>query len=190
MSTPKIYRGDSLPVAKVVQIMPILVVAGQSYSIICSNKSVTYVARTGDGPANVSAGLATAIAASPAPEFAEFTATVSTNPLNAGALILVAATAGVPFDVTVASSGCVTVSESVPGGGAKNEVHNVQLLGNYTGGNFTVTYTIAGNTQTSGNIAYNARLLGLGVRLLGAAGDDFTEQGVGKVGVVMAPVRR
>jgi len=151
-ATINTYRGDSVPRAKVVNITPIAPVAvGQIFTLWCNGKGVSYTALAADGVAGVVAGLVAAVQSTTIPEFAEFTAS------QAGiVLVLTAATPGVPFDVAVTSSGNVTVAETTVGVGPTNEVHQIQLLGTYTAGNYTLTYNFGAGNVTTGNIAYNA----------------------------------
>ena len=152
MPTARTYRGDSVPVAKVMNITPISVVAGQVFTVWCNGKPASYVAVSGDAPANVATGLAAAIQAAGAiSEFSEMLASP-----NGSVLSLVAATAGIPFDVTVTSSGNVTVTETTAGQGATNERHQIALLGTYTAGTFTITYNFGSGNVTTSAIAYNA----------------------------------
>jgi hypothetical protein len=147
----KIYRGDSLPVAKVVNITPILVASGQVFKVTCNGKSEEFTALFGDGPAEVAAGLAAAIQATAIAELQEVTATA-----GSGILTLTANTPGVPFDATVTSSGNVAIVETTQGKAPVNEQHQIQLTGTYTGGTFTLTYNFGSGNVTTGTIAYNA----------------------------------
>ena len=146
------FRGDSIPVSKVVNVTPVAPIAtAQTFTIWCNGKPVAYTAALGDGVSGVINGLINALGATTIPEFQEFTASQ-----NAGALVLTAKTPGTPFDVTATSSGNVTVAETTAGQSATNEVHELQLLGTYTAGTFTVTYNFGAGNVTTGAIAYNA----------------------------------
>jgi hypothetical protein len=148
------YRGDSIPRAKVVNIAPVSVVAGQIFTVWCNGKSVSYTALVSDGISGVVAGLLTALlAVSTIPEFTEFTPSAATNGLS---LNLTAVTPGVPFDVAVTSSGNMTVVETTAGHGGQNEIQKVALVGAYTGGTFTLTWNFGAGNVTTGTIAYNA----------------------------------
>ena len=153
MST-KTYRGDSVAVAKVVNLTPVgPIVAGQIFTVWCNTKPASYTAIAGDVPSSVVTGLANAIITAQAtiPEFTEFTPTQ-----NGTTLVLTAVTPGVPFEVTATCSGNIVVTENTAGGPAVNEVHKIRLIGTYTGGTFAITYNFgAGNVATS-PIAYNA----------------------------------
>src|SRR5262245_13979175 len=152
----RIFRGDAPPVAQVTKITPANVVVGDTFTITCNAKSVSYVAQA-NTVADVVQGLVAAVAASTIPEFTEMLASAATDNSY---LTLTAATAGVPFTVTtstkVTSAGNITVVETTPGKAAVDEVHKIQLIGTYTGGNFTITYNFGAGNVTTGNIAYNA----------------------------------
>lgn len=168
MPTTKTYRGDSIPVAKVVNISPIgPIVAGQSFAVWCNGKQALYVAQPGDSIPSVVAGLAAAIAtiAGTAPEFTEFTTAA-----NGNTLVLTAATPGVPFEVTCTCSGNLTVVETTQGGGVINEAWSIALIGNYTGGTFTLTVNVGGGNVTTAAIAYNAAAAAVQSALVALAG--------------------
>src|SRR4029078_2123555 len=152
----KVFRGDSPPVAQVTKITPANVLIGDSFTVTCNGKSVTYVALA-NTVADVVAGLVAAISASTIPEFAEMLPSAASDNSY---LTLTAVTAGVPFVVTTSTTnttaGQITVVETTKGVAPVNEVHKITLVGNYSGGTFTITYNFGGGNETTGTIAYNA----------------------------------
>lgn len=155
------HRGDSIPIAQVTKITPTNVVAGDSFTIACNGKSYTFVSVLGTA-SEVAAGLVALLQAN-ALGIVEFTEFIASTVLAAAPssndgsyILLTAATPGVPFRVTTSTSvtaaGSVTVAESTPGKLPVNEVHEISLLGTYTGGNFTITYSFG----TTAAISYNA----------------------------------
>ncbi|MBI3866827.1 MAG: hypothetical protein HY290_33525 [Planctomycetia bacterium] len=151
-----IFRGDSPPVAQITRVTPANVKVGDTFTLTCNGKSVSYVAKAAT-VADVVAGLVAAVQTTTIPEFAEMLASPAADNSY---FTLVAATAGVPFTVTasttVTSAGNVTVVETTPGQSAVNEVHQISLIGTYTGGTFTLTWNFGSGNETTGNIAYNA----------------------------------
>lgn len=97
--TTKIWRGDATAVAQVTTVVPVAAVTiGDIFALAINGKRVSVTA-TAATAANVATLFVTAIGASDDPEWAEVTATVSTN-----TLILTASEAGVPFIVTADAS--------------------------------------------------------------------------------------
>jgi len=169
MSTTKIWRGDAPAIAQIWPVYPPAgITSGETLRITINGKSVEFVA-TASTVANVTAGLATAIAASDIPEFAEITATDKTTYLE-----LKAATAGVPFTAVVSYIGAVhttavvaynasaatlqTALEGLP----QIESGDVSVTGS-AGGPYTLTYggTLA-NTEIQEIIADGSGLTGAG----------------------------
>ncbi|MDE2100050.1 MAG: hypothetical protein KGL39_22540 [Patescibacteria group bacterium] len=183
MTAPiNMYRGDSIPVAKVINVTPVgPIVAGQLFAVWCNLKPAWYVAQLGDSIGAVVAGLSAAITAAAAtiPEFNEFVPTASAD---GNTLILTAAVPGVPFDVACTCSGNLTVVETTAGHGGQNENWSVALIGAYTGGTFTITCNVGGGNVTTGNIAYNAAASAVQTALTALAG-----VGAGQVLVVGGP---
>lgn len=165
MPTINSYRGDAIPIAKVVNITPVSVVAGQRFTVWCNTKPISYVAGTNDTAVEVAAGLATALQSAAIAEFQEFVASAV-----GGVLVLTAANPGVPFDVTVTSSGNVVVAETTVGQGPTNEVHKIALTGVYTAGNFTITYNFGAGNVTTANIAWNATAATVQAAIVALAG--------------------
>ncbi|HEY2253022.1 MAG TPA: hypothetical protein VGH74_18245, partial [Planctomycetaceae bacterium] len=174
----KISRGDSVPVAKIMTVTPIgQIIAGYVYALWCNGKAVSYVAQAGDLAASVVTGLAAALANTTISEFSEMLGTANGNSLS-----LVAAVAGVPFDITATSSGNLTVTETTAGSGAANEVWSVVLVGTYTGGTFTITVNVGAGNVTTAGIAYNATAATVQAALVALAG-----VGAGQVAVTGGP---
>ena len=173
--TIRTFRGDSPPVAQVTKVTPSNVVAGDTFTITCNGKPISYVSAAGTA-ADVVNGLAAAIAANVQgiPEFTEFTAlavpAATPGPNDGSVLLLTAGTPGVPFTITtstlVTSAGNITVVETTAGKNPVNEVHQIALVGNYTGGTFTITYSFG----TTGAIAYNASAATVQTALAALAG--------------------
>jgi hypothetical protein len=166
----RLFRGDSPPVAQMTKVTPANVVVGDTFTITCNGKNISFVA-TASTVANVVAGLVAAISASSIPEFQEMLA--SAAPDNSY-LTLTAATAGVPFIVStstkVTTAGNITVVETTPGQPAIDEVHKISLIGNYSGGTFTITYNFGAGNVTTGNIAYNATAAAVQTALVALTG--------------------
>ena len=97
MATCK-WRGDAPAVAQINTVMPASVTIGNIFTLTMNGKTVTFTA-TAATVANVTAGLAAAVAASTIAEFQEVTATDNTTTLT-----LTANTAGVPFTQTSSSA--------------------------------------------------------------------------------------
>ena len=150
-----IFRGDSIPVAQITKVLAANVAVGQPFTLGCNGKQVTYTAAA-PTLVDVLNGLLAALqtGAGAIPELGEFsTAVDATNSF----LTLTAAQAGIPFQLTTPNTVNVTVTEATHGKFAINEVHQISLLGTYTGGTFTIAQPVPGNgTQTTSAIAYNA----------------------------------
>lgn len=173
-----LFRGDSPPIAQVTKITPTNPAAGDSFTITSNGKNLTYVTSLGT-VADVVAGLVALVTSATIPEFSEFLASASSDGTY---LTLTAVTAGVPFAVTTSTTastaGLVTVTETIAGKFPINEVHIIQLLGTYTGGTFTVTYSFG----TTAAIAYNATAATVQAAIAALAG-----VGVGNVLVTGGP---
>jgi hypothetical protein len=132
--TKKIWRGDAPEVAQVTRITPVNVQTGDQFSILINGKPITVTAATASAAA-VCTLLASAIAASPSPEFAEFDAVV-----DGGSLVLTASTAGVPFVVTAgAGNGTVVIDRIQAGYAGANSIQAFKVGLTSTGG-FTVVF--------------------------------------------------
>jgi len=148
----KLIRGDATPMAKVQTFTPAgPIQAGGLYTLWCNGKSIVYQAQPGDTPASVVTAWAAAVGATTIPEFQEVLASATGNTLS-----LVSVTAGVPFEITATSSANVTVAETTAGHAGVNEVHQISLVGTYTGGALSVTYNFGAGNVTTAPIAYNA----------------------------------
>jgi hypothetical protein len=66
----------------------------------------------------------------------------------------------------------VTVATTTQGNAGTNEVQRVRLFGTPTGGNFTLSVTANGSTQTTANIAYNANAAAIDSALEGLSNLD------------------
>lgn len=94
----KVFRGDAVAVAQVNTVTPASVTIGNIFTLTINGKSISYTAAAAT-VADVTAGLAAAVAASSIPEFAEVTAADNTTNLT-----LTASTAGRPFTQTSSSA--------------------------------------------------------------------------------------
>lgn len=151
----KTNRGDSPAISQVTKVTPANVAIGDTFTITCNGKSVSYVALNATN-ADVVNGLIAALAATTIAEFQEFTFASGTDANGNTVLLLTAGTPGYPFSVTcstiVTTLGSVVVTETTAGKIAVNEVHSIALTGTYTGGTFTITYAFG----TTAAIAYSA----------------------------------
>lgn len=102
MATVK-WRGGAASVAQVTTITFSAYTVGETYTITCNGKDVTYTAGAST-LGDVIDGLVAAIGATTEPEFADFTAE------NDSGLVLTGSTAGVPFTVTASASGAITAT--------------------------------------------------------------------------------
>ena len=125
------FRGDAPAVAQVVHAVPANVEVGDTFSLAINGKEVRYTAVAAT-IADVTAGLAAAIAASPHPEFAEVAATA-----DSAKLVLAARAAGVPFAVSGsaangsgANTQTLTLTTIVPSAGP----HHWDTAANWSGG--------------------------------------------------------
>lgn len=148
--TTKIWRGDATAVAQVTTVVPVAaVLVGDIFALAINGKRVSVTA-TAANAANVAALFVTAIGASDDPEWAEVTATVSTN-----TLILTASEAGVPFIVTADSSldalQAVSVTTTTQGVAAVNCVQSFTIPLSAAG-----TFTIVLGDQITSAIAVAA----------------------------------
>lgn len=129
MSTCK-WRGDAPAVAQVNTITPASVTTGNIFTLTINGKAVTFTATAGT-VANVTAGLAAAVAASTIPEFQEVTAADGTTVLT-----LTANTPGQPFTQTSSSAtgtgsgghSCTTSTTT-----ANSGPHNWDVAANWSG---------------------------------------------------------
>lgn len=177
----KIHRGDAIAEAQVWRATPGNVEIGDTFRLSINGKlGVTFTA-TAATVANVTAGLTAAWNASVVAEFAEITAT------DAGTHVtLTADSAGTPFLVTAStvdgSGGEVSIVETTPGAEPVNEVQRIDLVGNYSGGTFTLTVDLGSGDETTGNIAYNAS-----AATVQAAIEALTSVSAGDVAVTGGP---
>lgn len=154
------WLGDVPGVAQVTKVTPANVEIGDTFTLTCNRKSVSFIA-TAATVANVVAGLVAAInaARTSVPEWAEMTPSAGTDADdNVTHLVLTGLEDGTPFTVTSghtnlsASQMSIQVRTVQQGSAARNAKQRITLAGPPTSGNFTITF--AG--QTTGNIAYNA----------------------------------
>ncbi len=125
------FRGDAPAVAQVNTVTPDTVTVGNTFSLVCNGKTITFTA-TAATVANVTAGLVALVNASTIAEFQEVTATDNTT-----AFTLTARKPGVNFTITssaatgAGSAGChlVTSFTTVSSGPT-----DLSTLTNYTGG--------------------------------------------------------
>lgn len=102
MATQK-WRGAAASVAQVTTITFSAYTSGQTYTLTCNGKDISYTAAAST-IGDVVDGLIAALAATSELEFADFTAAS-----NSG-LVLTAVTAGVPFTVTASATGGITAT--------------------------------------------------------------------------------
>lgn len=164
----KISRGDSPPIARVIKVQPANVVIGDGFTLTCNGKPITYNAAAST-VADVVNGLVGLLNQTTINEFKDFLASASADGTY---FTLTAAAAGVDFAVTASTttSGSVTVTESTPGKFAVNEVHQIALVGAYTGGTFTITYNVGAGNVTTAAIAWNASAATVQAALVALAG--------------------
>lgn len=94
----KVWRGDAPAVKQVNTVTPASVTIGNTFTLTINGKTITFTA-TAATVANVTAGLAAAVAASTIPEFRRVTAADGTTVLT-----LTSTVAGVPFTQTSSSA--------------------------------------------------------------------------------------
>jgi hypothetical protein len=154
-----IFRGDAVPVAQVVRVTPANVELGDEFVLTINGKDIYYTAAAAT-VADVVNGLVTAWNGSTIPEFAEVEASAGETAGTITHVVLTARTPGVPFVVAAttqnSAGGNLTIVETTPGVAPVNEVQQVELVGTYTGGTFTLAVDLGAGTETTGNIAYNA----------------------------------
>ena len=157
----RIFRGDAVPVAQVVKITPGNPEVGDTFTIKINGKQVSFVA-TDLSIATIVDGLVEAWNSATFPEAALITAqsVVETGQVASDYLTLTADNPGVPFRVTTqtknTASGNVTVVQTVKGVSPVNERQKIELIGNYTGGTFTISWDPGSGTETTAAIAYDA----------------------------------
>jgi hypothetical protein len=125
------WRGDAPAVAQVNTITPASVTIGNIFTLTINGKTVTFTA-TAATVANVTAGLAAAVAASLTPEFQEVTAADNTTTLT-----LTSNVAGRPFTQTSSSatgSGSGGHSLSTSTTTANSGPNNWDVAANWSGG--------------------------------------------------------
>jgi hypothetical protein len=121
------YTGAAKSVAQVNTVTPANVNIGNTFTVTCNGKSITYTA-TAATVANVTAGLVAKIKESEEPEFLEVTAEDITT-----AITLTARTPGKPFTITSsASGGTATLTTVVTTANSGPEQYD--LAANWSGG--------------------------------------------------------
>jgi len=128
------FRGDAPAVAQVNTVTPANVGIGNTFSLTCNGKVITFTATAGT-VANVTAGLVALLAATTIAEFAEVEAADITT-----ALTLTARTPGKPFTITSAAAGG-TATLITTATTASSGPEDISTLANWTTGALPVDAT-------------------------------------------------
>lgn len=99
----KNWKGGAAAVAQVTTITWSAYTSGETYTVTCNGKSISFVA-TASTQSNITTGLVAAVAASALYEFVELTASDVSNTLT------FTATAGLPFTLTASATSSITAT--------------------------------------------------------------------------------
>lgn len=153
MPTPNLFLGHAPALERILHLVPASVETGAKFKVTINGKTVSYTAAA-NTVADVTAGLAAALAASEIPEFAEVDwSDATTHVVGTGP-------EGQSWDCSTSTEastlGNLTIVETTPGVEAVNEVQRFKLQDGASGGTWTYTNDFGSGNETSAAIAYNA----------------------------------